>query len=186
MPPIQTSIHHFGLHRARNTRNVSTSTTSPFFLDPVDTEIVRLEGVASCWPPPHRTVQNGDDLLGPVLVKRGGRWARRRPPVCGTECLGAPVTQRATVARDSLGIPHVSAGTIEDALFFHGHVTAQGRLWHMDTLRRLAARHLAEDHFRALSASDRVTLATYARGVNFFLESHRRSLPLEKDSPGGR
>lgn len=131
-----------------------------------------------------------------------GYWFVYRPLPQTSGTVQAPISQRATVARDSLGVPHLSAGTIEDALFLQGYVTAQDRLWQMDTLRRLAAgrlaevfgaaalesdrearrlrmEHLAEDRLQALAASDRATLAAYARGVNFFLETHRHNLPLE-------
>ena len=131
-----------------------------------------------------------------------GYWFVYRPLPQTSGTVQAPISQRASVARDALGVPHLSAGSIEDALFLQGYVTAQDRLWQMDTLRRLAAgrlaevfgaaalesdrearrlrmEHLAEDHVRALAASDRATLAAYARGVNFFLETHRRNLPLE-------
>ena len=131
-----------------------------------------------------------------------GYWFVCRPLPQTSGTLRAPIAQKARVVRDSLGVPHISAGTIEDALFLQGYVTAQDRLWQMDILRRLAAgrlaevfgaaalesdrearrlrmEHLAEDHYRALAASDRAMLAAYARGVNFFLETHRRRLPIE-------
>jgi penicillin amidase len=50
----------------------------------------------------------------------------------------------ATVERDALGVPHISAAKWEDAIFLQGYVTAQDRLWQMDALRRLAAGELSE------------------------------------------
>ncbi len=116
--------------------------------------------------------------------------------------IAAPVNRAATVSRDSLGVPHVDAGSIEDALFLQGFVTAQDRLWQMDALRRAAGGELAEivgasavtsdqearrlrlpriaeESHAALPAAGRAALAAYARGVNFFLDRYRGRLPLE-------
>jgi len=63
-------------------------------------------------------------------------WFAWRPlPKTGGE-LKAPVSAPVTVMRDSLGMPHIRAAGIEDALFAQGFVTAQDRLWQMDALRR--------------------------------------------------
>lgn len=114
----------------------------------------------------------------------------------------APLSARVEVRRDALGVPHIAAATIEDALTAQGYVTAQDRLWQMDSLRRAAAGRLAEvfgpalleadreaRRFRMeriaerqeaeLPAEDRALLAAYARGVNAFLKAHRNRLPLE-------
>ena len=108
----------------------------------------------------------------------------------------------ATVTRDDLGVPHIKAAAIEDALFVQGYTTAQDRLWQMDIMRRAAAgelsevvgpatiemdrearrlriARLAEEHARALPPQDRAVLAAYARGVNHFIDTHRSTLPLE-------
>jgi penicillin amidase len=129
-------------------------------------------------------------------------WYAYRPLPQTSGTLTAPVSQKATVTRDALGVPHITAASIEDALFLQGFVTAQDRLWQMDALRRLAAgrlaeivgpqgldsdrearrfrlERLAEDHARSLSPQDRAALAAYARGVNFFIRTHRHRLPLE-------
>lgn len=137
-------------------------------------------------------------LAGLVVVY----WIAYRPLPQVSGRIGAPIAQRATVIRDALGVPHITAGSWEDALFLQGFVTAQDRLWQMDTLRRLAAgelsevigaatvevdqnsrrlrmRRMAEEHYRTLPAADRAVLAAYARGVNYFIETHRDRLPLE-------
>jgi len=129
-------------------------------------------------------------------------WFAWRPLPQTSGLVRAPVLGRATVGRDHMGVPHIAAGSIEDALFVQGFVTAQDRLWQMDGLRRLAAGRLsevagpealeldraartlrmeriAEEHYQTLPPADRATLAAYARGVNFFLETHRGRLPLE-------
>src|SRR5450631_2957617 len=49
--------------------------------------------------------------------------------------LTAPVT----IARDTHGVPHIHASSMNDLVFAQGYVTAQDRLWQMDMLRRHAA-----------------------------------------------
>ena len=61
----------------------------------------------------------------------------------------------ATATRDDLGVPHIKAATIEDALFVQGYVTAQDRLWQMDIMRRAAAGELSEVIGRATIELDR-------------------------------
>jgi penicillin G amidase len=114
--------------------------------------------------------------------------------------LSAPVTVR----RDAHGVPHIDAATQQDMLVAQGYVTAQDRLWQMDSLRRSANGELAEilgpaliKHdktqrvlqirltaqrvYNHLPAADRARLDAYARGVNLFIaqceQSH--SLPVE-------
>lgn len=129
-------------------------------------------------------------------------WYAWRPLAQTSGEISAPVSAGATVSRDALGVPHIAASTIEDAIFLQGYVTAQDRLWQMDGLRRLAAGELAEvigksaleadqdarrsrlariadESEKAMPAADRAILAAYARGVNFYLETHRGRLPVE-------
>jgi penicillin amidase len=129
-------------------------------------------------------------------------WIAYRPLPQTSGQIYAPVSAQASIARDRLGVPHISAGQWEDAIFLQGYATAQDRLWQMDVLRRLAAGELsetfgpstleldrearrmrmgriAEDHARTLPPTDRAVFAAYARGVNYFIETHRKALPLE-------
>jgi len=129
-------------------------------------------------------------------------WFAWRPLARTSGALTAPISGPATVARDSLGVPHIEAASVEDALFLQGYVTAQDRLWQMDAIRRVAAgelaevagpralesdidarrlrlRRLAERQAASAAAEDRRWMAAYARGVNFFLETHRGRLPVE-------
>jgi penicillin amidase len=129
-------------------------------------------------------------------------WLVWRPLPQRSGEVPAPVASGATAARDSLGVPHITAASEEDALFVQGYVTAQDRLFQMDALRRLAAGELAEivgpsaipsdresralgmrgiavRQSSALPAGQRAALAAYARGVNYFIETHRGRLPLE-------
>jgi penicillin G amidase len=114
----------------------------------------------------------------------------------------APLDGAATIARDQRGVPHITAASWQDALFLQGYATAQDRMWQMDAMRRLAGGELAEvvgkqalDSDRdarrwrltriaeaeeqALTSESRLVLAAYARGVNFYLETHRGRLPPE-------
>jgi penicillin amidase len=99
------------------------------------------------------------------------------------------------VLRDTHGVPHVYAGSIEDANFALGFVHAQDRLWQMEMSRRIGAGRLAEalgapaletDRFirtlgvrraaeaglRNYDAETRRVLDAYAAGVNAFLGTH--------------
>jgi penicillin G amidase len=112
--------------------------------------------------------------------------------------LSAPVK----VTRDSHGVPAIEAATLEDLFLAQGYITAQDRLWQMDIMRRFAAGELSEilgedtlkvdreqrilglraaarKSLQAASARDLVYFDAYARGVNAFIESHARSLPIE-------
>jgi penicillin amidase len=129
-------------------------------------------------------------------------WFAWRPLPKTSGQISLAIGSQATVRRDALGVPHISAGSWQDALFLQGYVTAQDRLWQMDALRRLAAgelseiigpallptdresralrlRRVAEDDYRSMPAGDRAVLAAYARGVNAFIETHLDRLPLE-------
>lgn len=145
-------------------------------------------------------------VLAALAVLLGGSllvtWAAARhslPQLDGrltVAGLHAPVT----VTRDSLGVPHLRAATVEDLFFAQGFITAQDRLWQMDMTRRFAAGELAEvlgaeylPHDRRqrtlllrqaaeqaaaqLTARDRAHFEAYARGVNALMAS--QPLPLE-------
>ncbi len=145
-------------------------------------------------------------LIAAGLVVAGTIWSRHvmhsvLPAIDGTltaDGLHAP----ATVTRNPQGVPSIHANNIEDLLFTQGYVTAQDRLWQMDTLRRHAAGELAEilgpglvmhdrlqRYLQLRAAADRAAASlppdqrrefeAYARGVNAFIDSHRDKLPLE-------
>jgi penicillin G amidase len=112
--------------------------------------------------------------------------------------LSAPVT----VQRDAQGIPHIRAASLDDLIIAQGYVTAQDRLWQMDSLRRYVTGNMSEilgpsmvPHDRLQrtleirSAADRALAAfppdqmrwleLYARGVNASMEAQRAHLPIE-------
>lgn len=110
--------------------------------------------------------------------------------------ISAPTAKPVRIVRDSLGIPHIFAENLDDALFAQGFATAQDRLWQMDTMRRLAAGELSEvvgkatleldrkarrlgmraivrQWLSSMPSKDRAMLAAYARGVNHYIETNR-------------
>ncbi len=136
----------------------------------------------------------------------GGMWLYRRSRACLPQLDGTipmpGLSARVEVRRDAHGVPHLRAQTLPDVLFAQGYVTAQDRLWQMDlnrlhaegrlseifgdrTLRldiesrTLGLPRLAEQGLADLDPGARALLASYTRGVNAFIESHRDRLPLE-------
>jgi penicillin amidase len=130
---------------------------------------------------------------------------RPLPQVSGT--LMAPVSAEITVARDRLGVPHIHASNLDDALFAQGYVTASERLWQMDSLRRLSAGDLseiigpptltldrearrlrtrrdAEEIYTSLPAGERAAFAAYARGVNYYITTHAGRYSFEFSALG--
>ena len=112
--------------------------------------------------------------------------------------LTAPVT----IQRDTHGVPHIRAASLDDLVFAQGFVTTQDRLWQMDALRRHATGTLAEILGPSLLAHDRLQrtlelrtsadraltflpsnqlhqLQRYAAGVNASIDIQRSHLPLE-------
>ncbi len=138
-----------------------------------------------------------------LLVLGGGMlWLRSASPTtAGTvqvRGLNAPVEIR----RDSLGVPHIWAGSTRDLLFAQGFAHAQDRLWQLELLRRGAEGRLAEvfgpdyvdtDRFlrgigiwwaagraeRELEPRVRRWLEAYAAGVNAGVASRSGALPPE-------
>jgi penicillin amidase len=109
---------------------------------------------------------------------------------------------KATVIRDSWGIPHIYAATPHDLFLAQGYVHAQDRFWQMEFSRRIGAGRLAEilgesalgsDRFirtvgwhrtaarevELLDAESRAALEAYAAGVNAYVSTHRGRLGLE-------
>ena len=107
-----------------------------------------------------------------------------------------------TVTRDRHGVPAIVAGSLEDLFFAQGYVTAQDRLWQMDAMRRygsgelseilgegmverdreqriLGLRAAARKSLETASARDRAFFEAYARGVNAFIGTHGKRLPVE-------
>jgi len=133
-------------------------------------------------------------------------WFVVRPLPKTSGEISAPISASATIERDARGVPHIQAASWQDAIFLQGFATAQDRLWQMDGLRRYAAgelseiagpgalaldqsarrlnmRAIAEADVAHLSAEDREIMVQYARGVNYFIETHRGDYALEFSIP---
>jgi len=112
------------------------------------------------------------------------------------------LTEKVTVFRDSLGIPHIYAQNEPDLYRTVGYVMAQDRLWQMDLMRRVTTGSLAEvldpglvgadQLFRALqftkksewimSETDPSILAcvdAFADGVNQYIDRNQKKLSFE-------
>jgi penicillin G amidase len=139
-----------------------------------------------------------------VIVTASVAWwyiYRSLPQIDGSASLPG-LRQEVTVERDGWGVPHIHAATVEDLAEAQGYVMAQDRLWQMDLLRRVARGQLSEilgpttlnidRSFRTngfaraaerdatlLDAESRKVMEAYARGVNQFIEQHKKNLPLE-------
>jgi penicillin G amidase len=116
----------------------------------------------------------------------------------------AGLTAPVTIHRDAHGVPHIEAANQDDLFFAQGFITAQERLWQMDTFRRhsngelaeilgpslvehdrlqrtLGIRRQAERIYATLPGDDRRRLDDYARGVNVFIQQSEAAgrLPAE-------
>ncbi|MCL6623840.1 MAG: penicillin acylase family protein, partial [Fimbriimonadales bacterium] len=59
------------------------------------------------------------------------------------------------IIRDSYGIPHIFAPTLEGAFFHAGYAVSEDRIWQMELARRSARGKLSEILGRSALASDR-------------------------------
>src|SRR5580704_13636218 len=112
------------------------------------------------------------------------------------------LSAKVSVIRDEHGVPTIEATNLDDLFFAQGFVTAQDRLWQMDIMRRFAAGEISEilgDEFlphdreqrilgirvaarKALEVASAQNLdhfEAYARGVNAYIDTHRKRLPIE-------
>ena len=140
-------------------------------------------------------------LVGAYFQVRGAL-----PPYSGhfeVAGLKAPVE----IQRDKNAVPHIIAGSIEDAAFGLGYVHAQDRFWQMEMVRRLGQGRLSEiippaivgsalidtdrtmrglgvyrqasESVNALSPGTRTLLESYAAGVNAWLVDDDQQFGLE-------
>jgi penicillin G amidase len=112
------------------------------------------------------------------------------------------LSAQVTIIRDQHGVPTIEAANLQDLCFVQGYMTAQDRLWQMESMRRFAGgelseilgpsflRHDREQHILGLraaarktvelaSSQERAQIEQYALGVNAFVDSHRQRLPIE-------
>ncbi len=132
--------------------------------------------------------------LGLLLVAGFYLYLRQSLPQTKGEIRLPGLGASAEVLRDRYGIPHIFAGSVEDASFALGFVHAQDRLWQMEMSRRIASgrvaeivgpggletdrflrtlgvRRAAEANLRTLDAETRKLLDAYTAGVNAFIAS---------------
>ena len=137
-----------------------------------------------------------------VITIAAGVWLWSSLPVVDGVVKVAGLAGPVEIVRDARGIPHIRAGSADDAYFGLGFVHAQDRLWQMESMRRLGSGRLAEvagatalpsdrfmrllgfhrlveEQFRRLQEPVRRALKSYAAGVNAWLETHSGALPPE-------
>ena len=138
-----------------------------------------------------------------VLFATAVWWLVYRPlPQLDGKAKVPGLQSEVTVERDNWGVPHIRAGSLEDAVEAQGYVVAQDRLWQMDILRRASRGQLseilgkatlkidkdfrnlnfgraAERDLQLMSPESRRLLEAYARGVNQFIAQHQETLPME-------
>ncbi|HEY6413123.1 MAG TPA: penicillin acylase family protein [Edaphobacter sp.] len=145
-------------------------------------------------------------VLSIIAFFAARHWTRQAmrdslPQIDGTFSiagLAAPVT----VQRDTQGVPHIRAASLDDLIIAQGYVTAQDRLWQMDSLRRYVTGDMAEIFGASMIPHDRLQrtlqiraaadralalfppeqirwLELYDRGVNASIEAQRQHLPIE-------
>lgn len=138
-----------------------------------------------------------------ALAAAGVWWLVYRPLPQIDGNLGlAGLQNQVTVERDTWGVPHIRASSVEDLAEAQGYVISQDRLWQMDLLRRVARGQLSEilgpatldidKEYRTLNFSRTAEreaqqmnpemlkiMEAYARGVNRFIDQHTAKLPME-------
>ena len=141
-------------------------------------------------------------LLVALAVGAGYAWLRQSLPQLDGAITLSGLKAPVQIVRDRHGVPHIYAGSVDDAQFALGFVHAQDRLWQMEMNRRIGGARLSEvlgpaaldaDKFlrtlgvhrvaeatlKALSTEARGQLDAYAAGVNAFLAQRSGPLPPE-------
>lgn len=129
-------------------------------------------------------------------------WLRTSLPETEGRLALQGLSDEVTVIRDENDVPHIKAGSIEDAVFALGFLHAQDRLWQMEFQRRVGSGRLsefagkstlsidrfirtigvyghAERSYRKLDEQTRRRLNAYVAGVNAYITSHDGAWPLE-------
>lgn len=142
-------------------------------------------------------------ILPASLATLSGWWLLHHSlPAFDGEISFPELHHEVLVDRNSWGIPHIRAESLEDLVTAQGYVMAQDRLWQMDVLRRAAAGDLSEIFGAAALDNDRenrtlglraaaersaallkpeyrALLEAYARGVNRNIQERGGNLPGE-------
>jgi len=116
--------------------------------------------------------------------------------------VAAPLKEKVEIVKDELGVPHIFAQNEEDLFFAMGYVVASDRLFQMDLTRRAASGEIAEilgkdyadyDYFirriglrraadgmaASLSGEPKLISEAFNKGVNHYITTHAKNLPLE-------
>ncbi|MDE0703273.1 MAG: penicillin acylase family protein [Rhodospirillaceae bacterium] len=134
-------------------------------------------------------------------------WFRTSLPRLDGSVTVAGLEKPVSIVRDRRGIPHIYAGTENDAWFALGYVHAQDRLFQMEMQRRAGQGRLAEivgppglradrlfrtlglyrraqDSVKHLAPGQLKMLEAYAAGVNQWLKTRKGTLPPEFNLTG--
>jgi len=114
------------------------------------------------------------------------------------------IYENVNIYRDDYGVAHIEANNENDIYFALGYTHSQDRLWQMDLYRRIAEGKVSEifgkdaleydklfrtiginkiayQFYGNISPKSREILKSYTDGVNYFITTHIKKLPLEFD-----
>ncbi len=114
------------------------------------------------------------------------------------------VTDSVRICKDDFGLPHIIAKNENDMYYSLGYIHAQDRLFQMDLYRRIGEgrmseifgketveydklfrtigiNKIAENLYNNISPKSKSILQSYSNGVNYFIKTHSKKLPLEFD-----
>jgi penicillin G amidase len=154
--------------------------------------------MTSWWQKTRLTASTLADFSGGMFSLLRHRPQAQKSGTLHLQGLHEPVT----VITDGYGVPHIYTTNEDDLFFAQGFIHAQERLWQMEFNRRLISGHLSEilgkiaieadrfcrrlgmhrsaiDEATRLSEHNRRVLDAYASGVNSFIDTHAKKLPVE-------
>ena len=141
-----------------------------------------------------------------ILAGVGVYYTQRTLPQVSGSLSVAGLRANVTVARDTWGVPHITAQNQHDVFFAQGYVTAQDRLFQMEFnravaqgtlsalfgagdknslvdadafLRTIDLYHSARAEASRLDPTVLAELQAYSDGANAYVSTHSGSLPLE-------
>ncbi len=114
------------------------------------------------------------------------------------------IYESVNIYRDNFGVSYIEGNNENDLYFALGYTHSQDRLWQMDLFRRIAEGKMSEilgkdaieydklfrtiginkiaiQFYQNLSPKSKEILQSYTNGVNFFIKTHIKKLPLEFD-----
>ena len=114
------------------------------------------------------------------------------------------INENVNIYRDDFGVAHIEANNENDLYFALGYTHSQDRLWQMDLYRRIAEGKISEilgkdaleydklfrtiginkiayQFYNNLSPNSKNILKSYTDGINYFITTHIKKLPLEFD-----